>query len=264
MIHRWFDRFTQQPLPASAWQAAQSRVALLTTLDEADAERLGQRAWHFLQHKRITLHPDLRDTPFDLAAHLVLAGQACLLTLGWTEAEHLEAFANVHEIIILPDGFSREVEEVDEMGVVHLYSDTLAGETSYQGAVIVSFTDLMKSGDFSGSNVLIHELAHKLDMGNSMDIDGFPPLPRDISASEWHQVFTSVWDDLNQRLTRGEVTPIDDYAASHPGECYAVCCELFFSDPITLEAAYPALYALLCRYFNQQPLKRLLDKESPQ
>ncbi len=264
MIHRWFDRFTSQPLPAAQWQAAQTRVALLATLSEADAEKLGQRAWHFLHHKRITLHADLRDTPFDLAAQLVLAGQACLLTLGWSNAEHLEAFANVHEILILPDGFSREIEELDEMGVVHLYSDTLAGETSYQGPVIVSFTDLMKSGDFTGSNVLIHELAHKLDMGNSSDTDGFPPLPREIRPSEWHQVFTCVWDDLTACLARGETPPIDDYAASHPGECFAVCCELFFSDPVTLKDAYPALYDLLCRYFNQQPLKRFTGKESSQ
>ncbi|MGE6606349.1 zinc-dependent peptidase [Halomonas sp. NPDC076908] len=263
MIHRWFNRFTAQPLPATEWRAAQARVALLATLNEADAERLGQRAWHFLNHKRITLHADLRDTPFDLAAQLVLAGQACLLTLGWTEAEHLEAFTNVHEILILPDGFSRQMEEVDETGVIHLYNDTLAGETSYQGPVILSFTDLMKSGGFTGSNVLIHELAHKLDMGNSIDTDGFPPLPREISPSEWHRVFSSVWNDLTARLARGEVTPIDDYAASHPGECYAVCCELFFSDPVTLNDAYPELYELLCRYFNQQPLKRFTDKESP-
>ncbi|HSP30616.1 MAG TPA: zinc-dependent peptidase, partial [Halomonas sp.] len=117
MIHRWFNRFTPQPLPAAEWQTAQTRAALLAALSEADAERLGQRAWHFLQHKRITLHAELRDTPFDLAAQLVLAGQACLMTLGWTDAEHTEAFTNVHEIIILPDGFSRKVEELDEMGV---------------------------------------------------------------------------------------------------------------------------------------------------
>lgn len=264
MMHRWFGRFTSQPLPADQWQAAQTRVALLATLSDEDAARLGRRAWHFLNHKRITLHAELRDTPFDLAAQLVLAGQACLLTLGWTEAEHLEAFDNVHEILILPGGFSREIEELDDMGVVHLYSDTLAGETSYQGPVILSFTDLMKSGDFTGSNVLIHELAHKLDMGNSLDTDGFPPLPREISAREWHQVFTSVWDDINARLTRGETPPIDDYAASHPGECFAVCCELFFSDPATLKNFYPSLYDLLCRYFNQQPLNRFTNKASSQ
>lgn len=183
MIHRWFSRFTAQPLPATEWRAAQARVALLTNLNEADAERLGQRAWHFLNHKRITLHADLRDTPFDLAAQLVLAGQACLLTLGWSDAEHQEAFANVHEILILPDGFSREMEEVDETGVVHLYSDTLAGETSYQGPVILSFTDLMKSGGFTGSNVLIHELAHKLDMGNSIDTDARHCQGRSAQAS---------------------------------------------------------------------------------
>ncbi|WP_346795408.1 zinc-dependent peptidase [Halomonas sp. Bachu 37] len=243
-------------LPKADWREACSRVPLLATLPEDESRRLAGRAHDFLHRKRLTLHPALGDTPFDPPAQLALAGQACLLTLGWQGHEHREAFANVHEILILPEGFSRQVEEMDEFGIVHEYSDLRAGETSYQGPVVVSFTDLMQSGEFSGFNVLIHELAHKLDMGNSMDIDGFPPLPREISAVEWHASFSAVWEDLAARLARGHATPIDDYAASHPGECFAVCCEYFFCDPQTLEGAYPELYRLLQRYFNQDPLAR--------
>jgi hypothetical protein len=75
-----------------------------------------------------------------------------------------------------------------------------------------------------------------------------------------------VWEDLQARLARGEQTPIDDYAATHPGECFAVCCETFFSAPDQLDAAYPELYALLVRYFRQAPLARLPhfpDRERP-
>jgi MtfA peptidase len=117
--------------------------------------------------------------------------------------------------------------------------------------VVVAFPDLMESGDFSGFNVLIHEFAHKLDMGNSLDVDGFPPLPREIDPREWHRVFMAVWDDLQAHLERGEETPIDDYAATHPGECFAVCCEAFFTAPDLLHDAYPALHDLLARYFRQ-------------
>lgn len=258
MLFRWFgSRFSSGTFPAADWHAACQRVALLRSLSEEETERLGQRAWQFLERKRITLHPALEETPFDRPAQLVLAGQACLITLGWSEFEHADAFSNVHEIVVLPDGFTRDVEEMDEFGVVHAYTDTRAGETSYQGPVVVSFTDLMQSGDFNGFNVLLHELAHKLDMGNSIDTDGFPPLPSNITPAEWHGIFSQVWNDLQRRLSQNQPTPIDDYAASHPGECFAVCCETFFSAPDQLADAYPDLYGLLCRYFNQQPLTRM-------
>lgn len=263
MIKQWrrwrAERFaSRHPFPEEAWQEARARIPLLAALGDDEAERLGRRTWHFVHHKRLTLHPELADTiGFDLPARLALAAQACLMTLNWRDHEHQDAFANVHEILVLPDAFRRQVEEMDEFGVMHEYVDERAGETSYQGPVVVSFTDLMASGDWTGFNVLIHELAHKLDMGNASDIAGFPPLPREIDPREWHRIFTAVWDDLHARLKRGEATPIDDYAASHPGECYAVCCEHFFSAPHLLIDAYPELYALLMRYFRQDPLARM-------
>ncbi|QTF92133.1 M90 family metallopeptidase [Halomonas sp. BM-2019] len=259
-LKRWREaRFAaRHPFPEAAWAEARARLPLLAALGEAEAAALGERAWRFLHAKRVSLHPALAETtPFDLPARLALAAQACLLTLGWRDDEHREAFANVHEVLILPDAFQRRVEEMDEFGVMHEYDDERAGETSYQGPVVVAFPDLMESGDFSGFNVLIHEFAHKLDMGNSLDVDGFPPLPADIDPREWHRVFMGVWEDLQARLARGEETPIDDYAATHPGECFAVCCEAFFTAPDLLHDAYPALHDLLSRYFRQETLARL-------
>ena len=267
-LKRWrAERFAaRHPLPEEAWAEARVRLPLLAALPEEQAAALGRRAWQFLHAKRLSLHPELAEsTPFDLPAQLALAAQACLLTLGWNDEEHREAFANVHEVLILPDAFQRQVEEMDEFGVMHEYVDERAGETSHQGPVVVAFPDLMESGDFSGFNVLIHEFAHKLDLGNSLDVDGFPPLPADIDPQEWHRVFMGVWEDLQAHLERGEPTPIDDYAATHPGECFAVCCEAFFTAPDLLHDAYPALYGLLGRYFGQDPLARLpaLPEERP-
>lgn len=264
-LRRWRAELfeARHPFPQAAWREARSRLPLLAFLADDEAERLGRRAWRFLHAKRLSLHPELRaSTPFDEAAQLALAAQACLLTLGWSDDEHDEAFSGFHEILILPDAFQRQVEEMDEFGVMHAYEDERAGETSAQGPVVVAFPDLMESGDFTGFNVVIHELAHKLDMGNSLDADGFPPLPRDIDSRVWHRVFTAVWESLQTHLERGETPPIDDYAATHPGECFAVCCEYFFSAPEVLEDAYPELYALLVRYFRQEPLKRLPAQET--
>ncbi|MGQ0333297.1 zinc-dependent peptidase [Halomonas elongata] len=257
-LRRWrAARFeARHPFPEHDWREARARLPLLSALPADLADRLGHRAWRFVHDKRLSLHPDLvaEHVEFDAPARLALAAQACLLTLGWNERDHRDALAGVHEILILPEAFHRRVEEMDEFGVMHEYDDERAGETSHQGPVVVAYPDLMASGGLNGFNVLIHELSHKLDMGNSLDADGYPPLSGDMAPQEWHRTFSAVWDDLQARLASGEATPIDDYAASHPGECFAVSCEYFFTAPRILHEAYPALYDLLSRYFRQDPL----------
>nr|WP_299245957.1 M90 family metallopeptidase [uncultured Halomonas sp.] len=257
---RWWRRWqaerfkARHPFPEQDWQEVRLRLPLIRSLNDSEAQRLGQRAWRLLHRKRLSIP---QESELDPSTRLGLFAQAGLLTLGWDDADAFDAFANVHEVLLLPDVFRRQARDMDDAGVVHEYPDERVGETWYQGPVVLSLADVMTCGDWSGANVIIHEFAHKLDMGNSLDVDGFPPLPADMSASSWHRVFTAVWDDLQEHLARGEAPPIDDYAASHPGECFAVCCEYFFTAPQVLADAYPELYALLEHYFRQSPLTRL-------
>ncbi|MGM8850777.1 zinc-dependent peptidase [Salinicola halophyticus] len=246
---------SRHPFDPEVWRAIRYGLPLLADLDDADAERLGPRAWQLLQRKRWVAGDDVE---LDQPAMLAIAAQAELLTLGWSDRDASAAFDNVTEIILLPDSFHRHVEEMDDFGVMHEYVDERAGETSWRGPVVLAVPDVAESGDYTGFNVIIHEFAHKLDLGNSQDIDGFPPLAAnsDVTSQEWHRVFTAVWDDLQAHIARDEPTPIDNYAATHPGECFAVCCELFFSAPDQLAAVYPELYDLLKRYFGQDVLGR--------
>ncbi|MGM8932818.1 M90 family metallopeptidase [Salinicola halophyticus] len=246
---------SRPPFDPEAWRKIRHGLPLLADLDDADAERLGPRAWQLLQRKRWVAGDDVE---LDQPAMLAIAAQAELLTLGWSDRDASAAFDNVTEIILLPDSFHRHVEEMDDFGVMHEYVDERAGETSWRGPIVLAVPDVAESGDYTGFNVIIHEFAHKLDLGNSQDIDGFPPLAAnsDVTSQEWHRVFTAVWDDLQAHIECGEDTPIDDYAATHPGECFAVCCELFFTAPDQLAAVYPELYDLLKRYFRQETLAR--------
>ncbi|MBP5133710.1 zinc-dependent peptidase, partial [Pseudomonas protegens] len=125
---------------------------------------------------------------------------------------------------------------------------------------------VLASGGWEAYNLVIHELAHKLDMLNG-DANGLPPLHSDMRVSEWAQVMQSAYDDLNHQLDRNPdaETAIDPYAAENPAEFFAVTSEYFFSAPDLLVAAYPKVYAQLQLFYRQNPLARLqqLQAEDP-
>ena len=56
-------------------------------------------------------------------------------------------------------------------------------------------------------------------------------------------------------------TIFDPYAAESTGEFFAVMSEVFFEEPVLLRAEYADLYALLCRFYRQDPAAR--DAEQP-
>ncbi len=50
-----------------------------------------------------------------------------------------------------------------------------------------------------------------------------------------------------------ETTRLAPYGAGSPTEFFAVMSETFFEAPGVLRERYPALYALLCRFYRQDP-----------
>ncbi|MFP5382130.1 MAG: zinc-dependent peptidase [Gammaproteobacteria bacterium] len=182
----------------------------------------------------------------------VIAVQACLLTLNLDET----SYDGWSEIILYPEEFLRDREEVDEAGVVHHSRDILAGESWHGGPLVLSLADVGMSGQRDGFNVVLHEFAHKLDMLNG-DANGFPPLHRGMDAAAWARDFGAAYENLCTRVEAGEDTPIDPYATYDPGEFFAVLTEAFFETPHVVHAEYPAIYAQLRGFYRQHPLARL-------
>ncbi len=153
--------------------------------------------------------------------------------------------------MIYPDAFLPQRENVDEAGVVHHARDVLAGEAWLQGPVILAWTDVLRAGRPPGHNVVIHEMAHKLDMRNG-EANGYPPLPREMSTREWAQIFTAAWDRLQKAGDKGEPLPLDEYALEDPGEFFAVASEAFFEESVALRTELPALYRQLALFYGRQ------------
>jgi Mlc titration factor MtfA (ptsG expression regulator) len=217
-------------------------------LDPGEQGRLRGLVTLFLREKVFHAAGNAEVTPED---RLLIAVNACLpiLNLG------IEACEGWTTLIVYPDEFIVDYEKEDEVGLVHTGRDLRAGEAWERGPMVISLRDVRAPAVREGCNVVIHECAHKLDMRNGSP-DGFPPLHRGMSVRDWTSAFTQAYEDLRGRIERGEETPINDYAAESPGECFAVFSEYFFDAPHILRDAYPAVYQQLVQFYRQDPVAR--------
>ena len=251
----WFKRWRRRRylrdclVPESGFSQVLGRLSACNGLDSKERGRL---------RRLVTLF--LREKVFDAAGHadiarqdrLLIAVNACLpiLNLG------IDAYDEWTTVIVYPDEFLVDYEEEDEAGVVHSGRDLRAGEAWERGPLVISLRDVHARSAREGYNVVIHECAHKLDMRNGAS-NGFPPLHRGMSVRHWTEAFTRAYEEMRGRLARGMETPLDEYAAESPAECFAVFSEYFFEAPQRLRAAYPAVYEQLAQFYRQDPAARL-------
>lgn len=241
------DARTSGTVMGEEWRESLAAIPILQGLSEGEGARLVALAERLLARKSWTLI----GVQLSERQRRILALQAALpgLALG------LEWYRGFHEIIIIPEPVSRRQQVQDEFGLVSEFEEENAGEAWPQGPLVLAWSELQQDGDWDGYNLIIHELAHKLDMLGG-EADGAPPLPSGMDQRQWTRALQCAFDEMNDQLTRGEVTQIDPYAASHPAEFFAVCSESFFTDPLRLRAVYPAVYQQLARFYGQEPAAR--------
>lgn len=242
----------RHPITDEQWQDV-AALPLLRGLSGEESALLRQQCAWFLHKKTITPIADLALSP---AQCLLLAVQACLpiLNLGF------DGQNNWKELVVYPSAFRvRDLQrELAGGGLVieHLHIRDVRGLAHADGPVVISWEDAEISPWLDGWNVLIHEIAHKLDMLNG-DANGCPPLHAGMSHHDWKAAFEPAFADLCRRDQSDEESAIDLYAASSPAECFAVCSECFFELPHVLMAHYPAVYEQLRLFYRQDPQKRL-------
>jgi Mlc titration factor MtfA (ptsG expression regulator) len=246
-IRNWRIRriVARHPIAESLWQEALQRCALARRMGASDQAALRVLATLFLERKSLELTKDLHLEDADL---VLLATLACvpILKLG------LDWYDGWHSIIVYPDAFIPRRQRVDSAGVVHENNSVLAGEAWGRGPVILSWANVLNIGQESGRNVVIHEMAHKLDMLNG-DANGFPPLHKRMDRREWSKVFSSAWDRLKEDQRSGVELALDPYALESPAEFFAVASEQFFEAPANLQQRLPEVYRQLAQFYRQHP-----------
>lgn len=277
----WWSALTQalsrEParIPEALWQATLAQLPFLARLDAPERARLKMLCEQLLDRKPVS---GARGFDVTDEVAVLIAAQACVLVLNL----ELSLYDDLSAILVVPDAFGIRQSHVDEAGVVHEWEEELAGEAIAQGgAVVLSWTDVAaQQEDGATHNIVIHEFAHKIDMGRG-DANGFPPLLRSLHEPglfrDWPGAFHAAYEHLCQQVDALEAQlptdfdidqpadaelydelaaalPLDPYASRDPAEFFAVASEAFFVDPAPLAQAYPEVYRLLAAYYRQQPL----------
>ena len=253
MIH-WLKNLLAppEPIPSALWLATLSSHSFLTALSGPERTQLKTLSEAFLASKEFSGAQGLQVTD-DMA--VAIAAQACLplLHMGKAGARLYDDFTG---IVVHPGAMLARRRTTDAAGVVHHYTEVLAGEAMSGGPVTLSWEDVASAGSSAdrGYNVVIHEFIHKIDMRNGTP-NGCPPLPSRIAKAQWQRVMQSHFDQFREQVALaqrfGGQTPwLDAYGATAPAEFFAVASEAYFVNRQRFTQEFVALAALFDAFFR--------------
>lgn len=230
-------------IPAGLWRSVIAGVDAAAYLSAADRERLRDTASLFLHEKYMEAARGMVLTE-DVRARIACEAAIPILNL---DLDYYHAF---YSVIVYREAFLVRDAWHDEAGVVHTGAEARAGEAWLRGPVVISWEDVITRGH--GYNVIIHEMAHKLDMLDG-SANGRPPLHRGMDQAQWTAALSEAFSAHSADVEAGRRTAIDAYAATDPAEFFAVASEVFFEAPRLLEAVWPSVYDQLALYYRQRP-----------
>lgn len=257
MLHRLLTLFrgkdAERAIPDALWQATLAHYPFLMQLSTEQQSRLRLLSSRFLAQKEFHGAQGMVITD---AIAVAIAAQACLpvlqLGLAW--------YDDFVGIVVHPGQMLARREQTDAAGVVHRYSEVLAGEAMEGGPVALSWQDVADAGQLAGQgyNVVIHEFVHKIDMRDGA-ADGYPPLPSRAARTLWHDTMQTAYDGFREKVTiaerfGGEPTWLDTYGATSPAEFFAVASEAYFVNRSRFTEDFAPLTALFDQFFlRDQP-----------
>jgi MtfA peptidase len=245
--HREARIVARRAISDALWAETLASLPFLARRGAADLAELRRLTSLFLDQKEFAGAGGLAVTD---AMAVRIAVQACLpvLRLGLTP------YRGFVGIVLHPDEVVAERELIDDDGVVHRYDEVLAGEAMEGGPLMLSWSDVHQAGESAdwAYNVVIHEFAHVIDMGDG-EADGVPPQPGLAERRHWESVVDREYESFCRRVDAGEETVLDPYGAEGVEEFFAVAVEAFFVAAPAMRDEHPDLYALFSAYFRQSP-----------
>jgi len=251
----WLKRRRRRKLLAAPFPPAWDRiiddnVVLARDLDPARRQRLRERVTVFVAE---TWWEGCGGLELTEEVQVTIAAQACLLTLDRDD----DQFTEVSSILVYP---STHVTPPRPLGLFEQprapvgHGRAVIGLAMHRGPVTLAWDAVLAGGRGEAhGNVVLHELAHKLDMANGV-VDGTPPLPSQAARDRWNRVFTRAYDEHRARVAAGWPTLLDPYAATDEAEMFAVTTEAYFTRPAELALEHPEVLALLADFYRGRAL----------
>jgi len=236
----WRARLARRPFPKT-WEPFLPQIPLYPWLSAEEKRELKRHIQIFLAEKKFE---GAAGCPIDDQVRVTVAGNACLLLLH----RETDYFPLVRTVVVYPTLYVARYTRPGPAGTVEEGMEVRAGESWPLGTVVLAW-DAAKSAGFrpGARNVVIHEFAHQLDLEDGA-MQGVPVLPPDL-LELWPKVF---FGEYKKVASLPSSTPLS-LGRENPAEFFAVAVELFFADPWSLQDHHPKLYALLSRYFQQDP-----------
>jgi Mlc titration factor MtfA (ptsG expression regulator) len=239
-------RLERRAIPDALWELTLARLPFLARRPAEDVAELRRLATLFLDEKEFSGAGGL---VVDDAMAVCIAAQACLPVLRFG----LAPYRGFVGIVVHPDEVVARRSVTDDDGIVHEYAEVLSGEAMEGGPVMLSWHDVAQAGESAewGYNVVIHEFAHVLDMGDGV-ADGVPPMGA-AARGAWLRVLEKAYAGFCEEVDEDADTLLDPYGATSIDEFFAVASESFFVTSKEMRDEHPELYALLAGYFRQDP-----------
>ena len=236
-----------RPLP-EAWRAIVDEALRGHSLSEEQRRTLDGLIQVFLDDKEFEGLGGLELTD---TIRVTIATHACLLLVG---LDVDVPYPGLVVIRVYPYDYRTEAS-------VSLGEHRLPVESARQGqssadSVVLSWPSVRQgiAAPHDGHNLVLHEFAHQLDTQDGR-ADGAPPLPRQLYGP-WARILGEAFEELEEDVAANRRTVLDAYGATNPAEFFAVATETFFEQPRRLKREEPELYAILARYYHQDPASR--------
>jgi Mlc titration factor MtfA (ptsG expression regulator) len=245
---RRHERHADQPFPPKWRKILRKRMPYYRRLPFNLQRQLQQRVHVFIAEKNFVGCNGVQVTD---EMRVLIAAQAGLLLLN----RDTDCYATMSEVLVYPDTFVIEREEVGPGGTVRRVRRAVSGESWANSQVVLSWTDVLEgaadTGD--GQNVVLHEFAHQLDQETGRG-NGAPTFDNNEQAGRWSTVLGGEFSRLREQIANNSEPLLDPYGAQDPVEFFAVATETFFERPARLNAEHPELYEELARFYCVSPL----------
>lgn len=176
----------------------------------------------------------------------LITAEACLLTVNIG----LTAFSDLSTILIEAGARSTTARHSVGGSMVSESEACVIGQAALHGPLRLSWDQVVSDASSNGgTSVVLHEFAHKLDMGDGM-VDGTPRIRGHEAAVTFEKALNEVLESLRDGKHGG---PLRSYAATNRAELFAVATEAFFLQPTDLKAGFPRLYGVMAGYYRQDP-----------